>query len=95
MISLTYDLSKYAFNINICTKNKPEKYKRNRSKSCVEGSGSNNIPIAYVGENDNKNSFEIERANSKKYNTSNALPSSSKYSTSNTINTSTKYNNKV
>jgi len=64
MTCLTYDLSQYAFNLNINEQSKVEtKFKRNRSKSCVEGSGANNTPIAYVGENDNKKQINNNASN--------------------------------
>jgi len=70
MTSLTYNLSQYAFNLDINEQRRPDnKFKRNRSKSCVEGCGPNNIPISYVGENDNK----------KQYNNSNSIGNSMKY----------------
>ncbi|ORX58457.1 hypothetical protein BCR36DRAFT_343705 [Piromyces finnis] len=59
MICLTNDLSKYAFNINLEVHNKNDKFKRNRSKSCVVEGVSNNIPIPYIGENDIKKQFNM------------------------------------
>jgi len=71
MTCLTYDLSQYAFKLDINEQRKTDnKFKRNRSKSCVEGCGSNNIPISYVGENDNKKQYN---------NTSNTIGNSVKY----------------
>ncbi|OUM65526.1 hypothetical protein PIROE2DRAFT_7457, partial [Piromyces sp. E2] len=54
MICLTNDLSKYAFNVNFEVHNKYDRFKRNRSKSCVVETISNNIPSFTSGENDNK-----------------------------------------
>jgi len=66
MICLTNDLSKYAFDINLEAQNKNDRFKRNRSKSCVAEVTVNNVPMSYIGENDN---------NKKQYNSSNTIAS--------------------